>query len=127
MINITLKVKHFYFIVELLSSYPASYYYDLLNKIKTSTEGKDLEDYATVQTTVSDVEKIYSYLAAKAEGEVNEINTEMNAVLLATMNDMIQLGNAEWVELSTKIQAIRQQNWDRTTAAIERGRAFLGN
>jgi hypothetical protein len=127
MINVTLKVKHFYFIVEMLSSFPASYYFDLMNQIKTVTAGKDLEDYATVQTQVTEVEKIYSYLSAKPEGEVNEINTEMNTILLATMNDMIQVGNAEWLDLSVKIQAIREQNWSKTTAAIQRGQEFLGH
>jgi hypothetical protein len=127
MINITLKVKHFYFIVDMLSTFPASYYFKLLNQIKLVTEGKDYEDYATVQSTVSEIEKIYSYLASKPEGQVNEINTEMNQIFLSTMTDMIQQGSAEWADLSVKIEAIRQQNWGVTQSAIQRGEDFLNS
>lgn len=127
MINITLKVKHFYFIVDILKDLPASYYFSLINQIKSITEGKDLEDYATVQSSVSEVERIYSYLSSKPEGEVNDINTEMNNILIDTMSDMIQQGSSEWSDLSIKIQTIRQQNWDRTSSAIQRGKDFLEN
>jgi hypothetical protein len=125
MIQVTLKAKHFYYIVYYLKALPLDMYFDLINAIKVATDGKDDEDYVTVTATIAQVERIYGMLSDRPEGESNMINTEMNDILIPHLQDLINLGNEEAIALLPKLQFIRQTNWDRRDNAIAQAKSFL--
>lgn len=123
--NITLKAKHFYYIVSILGGLPLDTYFNLTNQIKEQTAGKGDDDYCTVQSSVDEIERVYGFLTSRPEGEVNMINTEMQEILGAQLMDGIGLGSEEAMQLAQRVQTIREQNWARTDNAILRGKEFL--
>ncbi len=116
--NITLKAKHLYFIASVIGSYPTDDSSDLWQQIKTVTQGKDDNDYCTVNTDVLKIRRIYQALSEKPEGQVNMINTEMNETLMPQILDAVGQGDGEAIELAGYIQAIRQGSWDVTAFSI---------
>lgn len=82
MINLTLKAKHYYFIVSQLKDIPASQYFNLLNNIKSTTDGVQDTDDVEITVSVDNIISVFNILSVKPEGQVNRINTEMSGMLL---------------------------------------------
>lgn len=125
MIQVTLKAKHFYYIVNELKNIVAGEYFGLLNRIKAATVDVEDNDEVTVETSVADMVKIFEMLANKPEGQVNMLNTEMLQMLQPQMLAGVQAGDEHWISAAQSIQAIRERNWQATEAAIEAGKNFI--
>lgn len=123
MINVTLKAKHLWYITSLLKDIVASQYFYLLNNIKTVTTSVKETDDCTVSVKLDDVVVIYQMLSLKPEGQVNDLNLEMNAMLLTQLQT--NAGNPDWDYLADKVTAIRTGNLQVTEQAILSGRLFL--
>lgn len=123
--QIELKAKHFYFITSQIYVRSLKDYFKLVNEIKIATVGVADDDLVVVDADSNQIVEIYSLLAGMPEGQVNQINTEMNSMLFAQIqaNDGIQ----EWDDLKNSIMAIRTANWNITANSIVSGKSFLNS
>lgn len=123
--QIELKAKHFYFITSQIFVRSLKDYFKLVNEIKIATVGVADDDLVLVDADSNQIVEIYSLLAGMPEGQVNQINTEMNSMLFAQIqaNDGIQ----EWDDLKNSIMAIRTANWNITANSIVSGKSFLNS
>ena len=141
MIQITLKAKHFYYIVYYLKKYSLEQYFNLFNRIKTALEGNtDNEAEFSVLASVPDVINIYKILTVLPEGQANVINSEMSDMLQM----QIQAGaiqeitngivadadgnlpeNAYWQSLGAAITGYRTENVAYRDAAIQNGKSII--
>lgn len=125
MIQITLKAKHYYFIVNHLQNIVASRFFHLLKDLQEATQNVADEDEVTITATVDDLVEVFSFITNKPEGQVYIINAEMKALL----NQQIQAGMAandpEWINAAIQINSIRIANLAVTQQAIAAGKLFL--
>jgi hypothetical protein len=83
MIQITLKAKHYYYIIHYLRAASVQQYFSLINRLKTALNGNtDLEASFTVSASVVEVVNMFKTLTALPEGQANRINTEMDDLLI---------------------------------------------
>lgn len=127
MISITLKTKHLYFITANIMYNSIADYGELVNEIRSKTAGKADDDDVSVNALGSQVSMLYATFAQKPEGQVNQINTEMNAMLLPQVTAEVSKPNPdpEWVALAESINSTRQGNWAITASQILNGKQFL--
>lgn len=126
MVQIELKVKHYYYITNLLMSYQADESFHLLKRIKmqVSYQSQD-DDLITVGVDATDVKKIFARLSSKPEGEANRLNSEMMDLLTPQIQAGLQSGVDEWNTIYLDVTAIREANWANAQAEIDRGKNFL--
>lgn len=141
MIQITLKAKHYYYIVRFLKNLSLEDYFSLFSRIKIALDG-NINDEAefSVITSVGEVVNIYKRLTILPEGQANAINVEM-ATMLASQ---IQIGageeiangivmdadgnlpaNAYWQQLGASLTQIRNENTASRLADIQTGKNIL--
>jgi len=141
MIQITLKAKHYYYIVRFLKNFSLEDYFSLFSRIKTALDGNtDDEAEFSVITSVGEVVNIYKRLTILPEGQANAINVDM-ATMLASQ---IQTGvgeeiangivmdadgnlpeNAYWQQLGASLTQIRNENTASRLADIQTGKNIL--
>lgn len=127
MIAITLKAKHLYFIAANIMYNSIFDYGDLINEIRAKTANKLDDDDVIVDVKGSQVMTLYAMFAQKPEGQVNQINTEMNAMLLPQITAEVSKPSPdqEWVDLAASVNTTRQSNWAITASQITLGKQFL--
>ena len=125
MLTVNLKAKHLYYVCNDLRNFAASEYFSLLGRVKAACVDLADDDVAPVEVSVHDLVKIFNVVAYKPEGQANRINTDMMALLAADMEAGITAQDAEWIEASTQIEAIRNSNWNIADNAIAAGKAFI--
>ena len=141
MINITLKAKHFYYIVFYLRRAFIENYFSLVYRLKTALTGNtDFDASISVSATVDEVINIYKTLTVLPEGESSTINVEM----LSTLEPQIVAGikdeqtngivpdidgnlpnNAYWQLIAKGINFISNNNINNRNIAIEAGKALI--
>ena len=141
MIQITLKAKHYYYIVRFLKNLSLEDYFSLFSRIKTALDGNtDDEAEFSVTASVGEVVNIYKRLTILPEGQANAINVDM-AMMLASQ---IQIGageeiangivmdadgnlpaNAYWQQLGASLTQIRNENTASRLADIQTGKNIL--
>jgi hypothetical protein len=83
MVQITLKAKHYYYIIHYLRTASVQQYFSLINRLKTVLSGNsNLEASFTVSTSVVEVIEMFKTLTILPEGQANRINGEMDDLLL---------------------------------------------
>ena len=83
MIQITLKAKHYYFIVNQLRNFSVEQYFSLMNRIKTALTGNtDLEASFTISTNTDEIVAMFGVCTRLSEGVANVINVEMDDLLI---------------------------------------------
>jgi hypothetical protein len=141
MITITLKAKHYYFIVYYLRNNSIQEYFSLVQRMKTALSGNtDLEAEFSVSATPAEAINIFKVLTALSEGVANTVNVEMddllNAQIIAgaTQEGIDGIGpdadgnlpdNAYWQILAKGILFIKGQNGEIRNGAIAAGQAII--
>ena len=83
MVQITLKAKHYYYIIHYLRTASVQQHFSLISRLKTALSGNsDLEVSFTVNASVVEVINMFKTLTALPEGQANRINGEMDDLLL---------------------------------------------
>ena len=141
MIQITLKAKHYYFIVNQLRNLSIEQYFSLISRIKTALTGNtDLEASFTVQASPEEVGTIFRICTQLPEGISNVINVEMDDLLMP----QIVLGVADeqaagigpdengnlpydayWQRIARDITNIKADNASIRNAMIAQGQLFI--
>lgn len=141
MINITLKAKHFYYIVFYLRKAFIENYFSLVYRLKTALVGNtDYNADITVSATVDEVINIYKTLTVLPEGESSPINAEM----LSTLEPQIVAGiideqtngivpdidgnlpsDAYWQLIAKGIGFVSNNNISNRNIAIDAGKALI--
>lgn len=141
MIQITLKAKHYYFIVNQLRNFSVEQYFSLMNRIKTALTGNtDLEASFTVDTNTDEVTTIFRVCTRLPEGVSNIINVEMDDLLMpqiaagvvaeqATGVGPDENGNlpyeAYWQRTARDITAMKASNTSERNAMIAEGQSII--
>lgn len=126
MINIELKVKHYYLIADILFQQAAYASFSILEKVKTACSGKTEDDLTTVEIDVPSFIDVFVVLTQKPEGAFNMINTEMMDLLTPQIQAGVNSGDPEWIDLATQVQQIRENNWSIPVSMIASGKSKLG-
>ena len=141
MIQITLKAKHYYFIVNQLRNFSVGQYFSLMNRIKTVLTGNtDLEASFTVDTNTDEIAAMFIVCTQLPEGVANIINVEMDDLLLP----QIILGVADeqaagigpdadgnlpyeayWQRTARDITAIKVNNANTRNSMISEGQSII--
>ena len=134
MIQITLKAKHYYYIVRFLKNYSLEQYFSLFSRIKTALDGNtDDEAEFSVTASVSEIVNIYKILTILPEGQANSINVEMAAMLQTEIQNgvMVEMGNGisdgDWQKLGAALTQIRNENTAARLSDILTGKNLLTN
>ena len=134
MIQITLKAKHYYYIVRFLKNLSLEDYFSLFSRIKTVLDGNTNDDAEfSVNASVEEVVNIYKRLTILPEGQANSINVEMAAMLQTTIQDGVvyEIANGivdgDWQILGEALTQIREENTASRLADIETGKSIINN
>jgi len=134
MIQITLKAKHYYYIVRFLKNFSLEQYFSLFSRIKTALENNtDDEAEFSVTASVDEVIAIYKILTILPEGQANSINVEMGAMIQTEIQNGVtseiasNIENGPWQLLGTAITQIRNENTLARLADIQTGKNLLTN
>lgn len=141
MVEITLKAKHYYYIVNCLKEKSVQKYYPVINRIASSLLGNtDLEAQFSVNATPSEVIDIFVMLTYLPEGQANAINVEMDSMLGsqiiagATQEGINGIGpdadgnlpdDAYWQIIAKGITYQRNMNTTNRNNAIQIGKDFI--
>lgn len=141
MIQITLKAKHYYFIVNQLRNFSVGQYFSLMSRIKTALTGNtDLEASFTVDTNTEEVVEMFEVCTRLPEGVANVINVEMDDLLTsqiiagATAEQEAGIGpdengnlpyEAYWQRTARDITNIKADNASIRNAMIAEGQSFI--
>jgi len=134
MIQITLKAKHYYYIVRFLKNYSLEQYFSLFSRIAIALNGNtDDEAEFSVTASVEEIVAIYKILTILPEGQANSINVEMAAMLQSEIQNgvTVELGsaieNGPWQMLGAALTQIRTENTLARLADIQTGKNLLTN
>ena len=134
MIQITLKAKHYYYIVRFLKNYSLEQYFSLFSRISTALNGNtDDEAEFSVTASVEEIVAIYKILTILPEGQANSINVEMAAMLQTEIQNgvSVEIGNGiqngDWQMLGAALTQIRTENTLARLADIQTGKNLLTN
>lgn len=141
MIQIELKAKHYYFIVNQLRNFSVEQYFSLMNRIKTALIGNtDLEATFTVNASTDEVVAMFRVLTQLPEGVANIINVEMDDMLLPQIAAGVAAelaagigpdadGNlpyeAYWQRTARDINFIKESNSTTRNNMISQGQALI--
>lgn len=134
MINITLKAKHFYYILNFIKNNPMFQFISVVTRMKTIIDlDADLETQFTIAASPSEIGEIYKVLTQLPEGIANTINVEMDSLLqpqiVAGMTTEYQNNVpdnlAHWRNLANIITDIKIQNTAERERAIITGKSIL--
>lgn len=141
MVQITLKAKHYYYIIHYLRNASVQQSFSLISRLKTALTGNsDLEASFTITASVVEIVTIFKTLTALPEGQANRMNVEMDDLLLP----QIVLGvadeqasgtgpdidgnlpdNAYWQLIAQGITYAKNINTNVRENAITQGKAFI--
>jgi len=134
MIQITLKAKHYYYIVRFLKNYSLEQYFSLFSRIATALNGNtDDEAEFSVTASVEEIVAIYKILTILPEGQANSINVEMAAMLQTEIQNgvAVEIGsgiqNGYWQMLGAALTQIRTENTLARLSDIQTGKNLLTN
>lgn len=134
MIQITLKAKHYYYIVRFLKNFSLEQYFSLFSRIKNAVENNtDDEVLFSVTAAVDEVVAIYKILTILPEGQANAINVEMATLLQTEIQNGVtieignQFENGPWQMLGAALTQIRTENTLARLADIQTGKNLLTN
>ncbi len=125
-LQIQLKAKEFYLAAFTLFNEPSSQTFNLLHRIQVATTGVLDEDVVSVSAEVSEIELVYRKLTNSPEGVFAQINDAMYLGLSAQIAAGIANNDAEWIELGTKLGAIRDENLSLANSYIAYAKQKLG-
>lgn len=141
MVQITLKAKHYYYIVYQLRNTQITQYFSLINRIKTSLTGNtDLEALFTISSNPWEVTSIFRTVTILPEGQANRLNVEMDDLLapqiqagvIAEINDGIEPdadgnlpNNAYWQIIARDITNIKTSNTTARDTCINEGKRLI--
>jgi hypothetical protein len=118
MIQVELKAKHYFLIVDILFGTAAYVSFSTIEKIKTACQELQDNDAATVEIDVPTFINVFSILAQKPEGSYNNVNTEMMDMLTPQIQAGVANGDAEWISLGQQVTTIRANNLQVVTDSI---------
>ena len=143
MVQITLKAKHYYYIIHYLRNASVQQYFSLINRLKTTLLGNtDLEASFDVNASVVEVINMFKTLTILPEGQANRINVEMDDLLTpqitAGVTQEITDGigpdaegnlpdNAYWQLIAQGITYAKNLNTVARESAITQGKSFIDN
>jgi hypothetical protein len=143
MVQITLKAKHYYYIIHYLRNASVQQSFSLISRLKTVLTGNnDLEASFTVNANVVEVLTIFKTLTALPEGQANRMNTEMDDLLIPQIvlgiadEQAAGIGpdaegnlpdNAYWQLIAQGITYTKGLNTTAKDNAITQGKAFIDN
>jgi hypothetical protein len=125
MIQVQLKVKHYYLIADILFGIAAYASFQILEKIKVACQGLSDDDVATIEIDGASFINVFSVLAQKPEGSYNNVNTEMMDMLTPQIQTGVANNDPQWVALNEVITEIRTANLQVVTDAIASGKNKL--
>lgn len=125
MINVELKVKHFYLIAYLLFRDQASFSFETLEKIKIACANKLDDDLTIVESNIDFFISMFRKLSGEPEGQYTVPNEEMYNLLVPQIQTGVAANNQDWITLATEVQAIRTTNQATVTAYIEYAKTKL--
>lgn len=141
MIQVTLKAKHYYFIVNQLKNTSVGQYFSLMSRLKTVlTDNTDLEATFTVDTNTDEVTAMFNVCTRLPEGIANVINVEMDDLLLPQIAAGVaaeqaagigpdENGNlpyeAYWQRTARDITGIKASNASMRNSMIAQGQSFI--
>lgn len=125
MVNVELKVKHFYLIAHILLRDEANLSFSILEKIKTACANKADDDLTTVESDVNFFITVFRKLSNQPEGEYATSNDEMYALLVPQVQAGVAANDPEWIILSTEITAIRTTNQQNIVSYIQYAKTKL--
>ena len=141
MVQITLKAKHYYYILHYLRNTSVQQYFSLISRVKTVLNNNtDLEASFSVNASVVEVIDMFKTLTMLPEGQANRMNVEMDDLLMP----QIALGiadeqaagigpdadgnlpdNAYWQLIAQGIIYAKGLNTAAKNNAISQGKSFL--
>lgn len=141
MIQITLKAKHYYYIIHYLRNASVQQSFSLISRLKTVLAGNnDLEASFTVNANVVEVLTIFKTLTALPEGQANRMNVEMDDLLTPQITAGVTqeltdgIGpdvdgnlpdNAYWQLIAQGITYAKNINTTTRENAIAQGKEFI--
>lgn len=141
MVQITLKAKHYYYIIHYLRTASVQQYFSLINRLKIAlSENNDLEASFTLSTSVVEVLNMFKTLTVLPEGQANRINTEMDDLLIPQIilgvadeqangigpdTDGNLPDNAYWQLIAQGITYAKNLNTVARENAITQGKTFI--
>ena len=136
MISITLKAKHFYYILNFIKNSPMFQFISVVTRMK-AVLGNNTNDEAefTISVSVVEIAEVYRILTQIPEGIGNMINVEMDQMLqpqiAAGITDEITNSvpqeQAYWQQLAFLIQEIKTTNFQTRDNAIIVGKSILAS
>ena len=125
MVQVELKVKHFYLISYVLFKDQASISFNILEEIKAACSNKLDDDLTTVESDVDFFITVFRKLGNEPEGQFTNPNEEMYNLLVPQIQAGIAAQNAEWITLATQVEAIRTTNQENVAAYIQYAKTKL--
>lgn len=125
MINVELKVEHFYLIAYLLFRDQASTSFSTLEKIKAACANKLDTELTSIEIDVEFFVRMFNILGSESEAQFSKPNKEMDDLLLPQIEAGIIAGNEDWITLAAQVQSIRVSNRDNVLAYIEHAKQKL--
>lgn len=126
MINITLKAKHYRLIAYLLKNIAAYEVFDILSAIKNGVSPTSLDsDEITISIKPENLTYVYPLLSDMKEGEVAEINKEMDYMLRPQIEAGMMNNENEWVYVGTYIYNHKIKYQTKLQNYINQGKDFL--
>jgi hypothetical protein len=141
MVQITLKAKHYYYIIHYLRNVSVQQSFSLISRLKTALTGNnDLELLVTVSASVVEVITIFKTLTALPEGQANRMNVEMDDLLTPQITAGVTqeltdgIGpdaegnlpdNAYWQLIAQGITYAKNINTTARENAIAQGKSFI--
>lgn len=136
MINVTLKAKHYYYILNFIKNNPIFQFVSVVTRIKAAL-GNNTDDNAefSISASPSEIGDVYRILTQIPEGVGNVINVEMDQMLqpqiLAGVTDEVANNvpeeQAYWQQLASIVQQIKTTNFQTRDNAIIIGKSILAS
>jgi extradiol dioxygenase family protein len=125
MINVELKVEHFYLIAYLLFRDEASTSFSTLEKIKLACANKLDTELTSIEVDTDFFIRMFTILGGESEAQFSKPNKEMDDLLVPQIEAGVIAGNEDWITLATQVQAIRVSNRNNVLAYIEHAKQKL--
>jgi hypothetical protein len=127
MINVELKVEHFYLIAYLLFRDEASTSFSTLEKIKSACSNKLDTELTSIESSVEFFIRMFNVLGNEPEAKFSKTNKEMYDLLLPQIEAGVIAEDEDWITLATQVEAIRLSNRNNVLAYIEHAKVKLSN
>ena len=126
MITVTLKRRHLLLVLGHQLDTTLRESMSTANRIISVCTGKQDNDDVQIQIEWEKLWQSYNIMTNLPSGAYKTVNTEMDTMLAPQMQAGVQSGNQDWIELATRLTALKQQQAAVTVDFVTKVKNDLG-